>query len=251
MQRSSSRAALWMACVLCALSASRSAAAPGDLPTVRVLRIHSVTATSVTLNAAVELNGSPGGGGFEYGPDTHYGSGLTFTPIEERLARSICPLSRSPAWSLGVCITTAPLPRIPPGSVYSEDHTFIAGNNPPYAQDDEYTQRDGTGPFELPVVGNAITTSTAPLSQIVAVTQPAHGHVRDPPRGDHSFPILCPMPLSRATISLATRLRMLPAIRATGHVRVMHVGRLPVVSTVLFASGDGDCRFPACRATSS
>ena len=68
MQRSSSRAALWIACVLCALSLSHTAAAPGDRPTVRILRIHSVTATTVTLNAAVELNGSPGGCGFDYGP---------------------------------------------------------------------------------------------------------------------------------------------------------------------------------------
>ena len=236
MQRFSFCAARWIVSVLCAFSFAALAAEPTGLPSVVVLRITGVTPTSVTLNADVQLHGLPANGGFEYGPDTQYGSAIGFVG--------------SPAVTEGTTEMSFPIGGLTTGKVYhyrasasssagtvvSEDHTLIAGHTPPLAGSNEYTQRDGPGPFELDVIVDDHGFDNTTL-HIASVTQPAHGHVEILPGGiTVSYLVTEAGYAGDDTFTYTVEDSM--GDQDTGRV-VMHVGRVPVVSTVLFVTGDG------------
>jgi hypothetical protein len=151
-------------------------AAEATAPTVVTGRATNVTATSATLTSIVSPNGAESGAGFEYGRDTTYGTGIGSlagsgsTEGTYDFQLTIQGLTENTLYHYRAVAGNSA------GSSYGEDRTFVAGNNPPIAQHDDFELPPGFGPFVLRVLANDSDVERTPL-HVTDATSPAHGTV--------------------------------------------------------------------------
>jgi hypothetical protein len=145
-------------------------------PTIKEVRIVTVGADNASFSVTVARNGAGTSVAIEYGTTTSYGTATTVfddpaaTEGEFTASIPISGLTQGTRYYYrGAASNTA-------GTVTSEGQSFIAGNQPPLATQDQFLRRDGSGPFELLVLSNDFDPEHAPL-QILSVTQGAHGSV--------------------------------------------------------------------------
>jgi hypothetical protein len=204
-------------------------------PEILAQQLIDVTPDSARVEVTVARNGAPTSVGVEYGTDTNYGT-INGT-IDDPGATDGTLTVRVPMIGLtaGTIYHYRVLASNNAGNVVGADQSFTAGNQPPVARLDQFTRRTGPGPFELLVLGNDTDAESDPLL-IITVTQGSHGSVTIAQGGASVFyegtdPSFAGDDLFTYTIADGSG--------ATSTATVfMHVGRLPVLTEILFSTGD-------------